>query len=159
MILFFNGYQFILSGLVKTWLHANELKWDSKRRRKGLHGLPVFTLFAAETGLKLGFSPMKFVQEASFWTRYKLLIIAGDFCAWRLHWCVKWSMIYSLITIRIDLWRTFAILTVGCVFPMVIWSEFHMGKCRNNDHREDVPHFTVKMVKVRQRSIRILISG
>ena len=31
---------------------------------------------------------------------------------------------------------------VGCVFPMVIWSEFRLGKYSDNDHREDAPHFT-----------------
>jgi len=64
----------------------------------------------------------------------------------------------EIISIRIDIRRTFIIQTVGCVFPMVIWSEFRMGKCRNNDHKDDVPYFTVWMVTVRQRSIRILIS-
>ena len=35
---------------------------------------------------------------------------------------------------------------VGCVFPMVIWSEFCMGQDRDNDHREDASHFTAHRV-------------
>ena len=30
---------------------------------------------------------------------------------------------------------------VGCVFPMVTWSEFRMGQHRADDHREDAPNF------------------
>ena len=30
----------------------------------------------------------------------------------------------------------------GCVYPMVIWSEFRLGKYRDDDHREDAPHFS-----------------
>ena len=30
---------------------------------------------------------------------------------------------------------------VGCVIPMVIWSELRLGKYRDDDHREDAPHF------------------
>ena len=30
---------------------------------------------------------------------------------------------------------------VGCIFPMVISSEFRMGQYRDDDHREDAPHF------------------
>ena len=33
---------------------------------------------------------------------------------------------------------------VGCVFQMVIWSEFRMGQYSDDDHREDAPHFMVK---------------
>ena len=29
----------------------------------------------------------------------------------------------------------------GCVFPMVIWSEFRMGKYRVNDHPYHAPQF------------------
>ena len=32
---------------------------------------------------------------------------------------------------------------VGCVFLMVIWSEFRMGQYRHDDHREDAPHFII----------------
>ena len=41
-------------------------------------------------------------------------------------------------------WRSVVIklATVGCVFPMVIWSEFRMGQYRHDDHREDAPYFT-----------------
>ena len=31
--------------------------------------------------------------------------------------------------------------TVGCIFPMVISSEFRMDQHRDDDHREDAPHF------------------
>ena len=31
---------------------------------------------------------------------------------------------------------------VGCVFPVVIWSELHLGQHRDDDYREDAPHFT-----------------
>ena len=30
---------------------------------------------------------------------------------------------------------------VGCAFPMVISSDFRMGKHRDDDHEEDAPHF------------------
>ena len=33
----------------------------------------------------------------------------------------------------------------GCVFPMVIWSEFRMGMSRDDDYREDASHFTQNM--------------
>ena len=32
---------------------------------------------------------------------------------------------------------------LGCVFAMVIWSEFRMGQYRDRDHREDAPDFTI----------------
>ena len=32
--------------------------------------------------------------------------------------------------------------TVGCVFLVVIWSEFRMGQCREYDYWEDALHFT-----------------
>ena len=35
------------------------------------------------------------------------------------------------------------IYKVGPVFPMVIWSEFRLGKYRDDDHREDAPHFNI----------------
>ena len=28
----------------------------------------------------------------------------------------------------------------GCVFTMIIWSEFHIGQYRD-DHRDEAPHF------------------
>ena len=31
---------------------------------------------------------------------------------------------------------------VGCIFPLVISSEFRMRQNRDGDHREDAPHFT-----------------
>ena len=33
-------------------------------------------------------------------------------------------------------------IKVGCVFPMVISSEFRIEQNRDDDHREDAPHFT-----------------
>ena len=33
---------------------------------------------------------------------------------------------------------------VGCVYSMIIWSEFRMGHNRDDDHREDAPHFILK---------------
>ena len=35
------------------------------------------------------------------------------------------------------------IYKVGRVFPMVIWSEFRLGEYRDDDHREDAPHFNI----------------
>ena len=35
------------------------------------------------------------------------------------------------------------IFKLGCVFPMVILFEFGMGKQRDEDHREDAPHFSI----------------
>ena len=32
------------------------------------------------------------------------------------------------------------VFKVGCVSPMVISSEFHMGQYWDDDHREDAPH-------------------
>ena len=34
-----------------------------------------------------------------------------------------------------------SLIKEGCVFLMVIWSEFDMAKYRDHDHREDAPHF------------------
>ena len=33
-------------------------------------------------------------------------------------------------------------IKVGCVFPMVIWSEFRIRHYRDDDHQEDAPHFS-----------------
>ena len=35
---------------------------------------------------------------------------------------------------------------VECVFPMVIWSKFRMGQYKDNDHREDTPHFIIMYI-------------
>ena len=35
---------------------------------------------------------------------------------------------------------------VACVFPMVISSEFRMRQCRDDDHREDAPHFIFQIM-------------
>ena len=35
---------------------------------------------------------------------------------------------------------------VGCVFQMVIWPEFRMGKCRDDDHKEDAPNFDLRFL-------------
>ena len=36
-------------------------------------------------------------------------------------------------------------IKVGCAFPMVISSDFRMGKHRDDDHEEDAPYFTFYM--------------
>ena len=46
---------------------------------------------------------------------------------------------------------------VGCVFPMVIWSEFRMGQYRDDDHREDTPHFNWREIVIPPASIWKLI--
>ena len=33
------------------------------------------------------------------------------------------------------------------MFPVIIWSEFRLGKYRDDNHREDAPHFTSKYLK------------
>ena len=35
---------------------------------------------------------------------------------------------------------------VGCIFPMVISSEFRMRQHRDDDHRDDAPHFIIFMI-------------
>ena len=35
----------------------------------------------------------------------------------------------------------FLVHKVGCIFPMVISSDFRMGEHRDDDHQEDAPHF------------------
>ena len=35
----------------------------------------------------------------------------------------------------------------GCVFPMVIWSEFRVRQYRDDGHREDEPHFILRKYK------------
>ena len=42
----------------------------------------------------------------------------------------------------------FGVTTVGCIFPMVISSEFHMGQHRDDDHREDTLHFKSLVRKI-----------
>ena len=32
---------------------------------------------------------------------------------------------------------------MGRVFPMIIWSEFRLGKCGDHGHREDATHFII----------------
>ena len=33
---------------------------------------------------------------------------------------------------------------VGCISPMAIWSDFRIRQYRDDSHREDVPHFTIR---------------
>ena len=35
---------------------------------------------------------------------------------------------------------------VGCAFPMVISSDFRMGKYRDDDHEEDAPYFILPLI-------------
>ena len=35
-------------------------------------------------------------------------------------------------------------IQVGCVFSKVIWSEFRMGKYRDDEHRENAPDFIAR---------------
>ena len=37
-------------------------------------------------------------------------------------------------------------ITVGCAFPMVISSDFHMGKYRDDNHEEDAPYFILPFI-------------
>ena len=46
-----------------------------------------------------------------------------------------------IVTPKFSTTRTVKVNKVGCAFPMVIWSEFRMGQYRDDDHREDAPHF------------------
>ena len=39
------------------------------------------------------------------------------------------------------------VIKVMCVFPMVISSEFHFGKYRDDDHRDDAPHCIFWLLK------------
>ena len=41
---------------------------------------------------------------------------------------------------------------MGRVFPMLIWSKFHMGQNRDDDHWEDAPQF----IKRGNRKILVL---
>ena len=36
----------------------------------------------------------------------------------------------------------------GWVLPMVIWSEFRIRQYRDDDHREDAPHFNKQSVMI-----------
>ena len=36
---------------------------------------------------------------------------------------------------------------VGCVFSMTIWSEFQVKQYIDDDHREDAPHFSFRLLK------------
>ena len=44
--------------------------------------------------------------------------------------------------------RTFEQDKVGCIFLMVIWSEFRVGQCRDGDYREDTLYFTKNRLSV-----------
>ena len=51
-------------------------------------------------------------------------------------------------------------LALGCVFPMVIGSEFHMGQYTDDEHRDESCHFTVKSLpKTRPSSVLVLSSS
>ena len=39
-------------------------------------------------------------------------------------------------------------IKVGCVFLMVIWSEFRMEQYRDDGHRDDTPHFNLPVLKL-----------
>ena len=42
--------------------------------------------------------------------------------------------------------KTIFVSKVGCIFPMVIWSEFRMRQYRDDDHPEDAPHFRIQPI-------------
>ena len=46
------------------------------------------------------------------------------------------------LSYQVKILRILLFCKVGRVFPMVIWSEFRLGEYRNDDHRENAPHFT-----------------
>ena len=46
---------------------------------------------------------------------------------------------------------------VGCVFLMVIWSEFHMRQFRDDKHREDSTHFILSKIFLDGSEITITI--
>ena len=43
----------------------------------------------------------------------------------------------------LGIWSGTFFTKVGCVFPMVIWSEFRMVQYRDGDHREDAFHLII----------------
>ena len=47
------------------------------------------------------------------------------------------------IIVRVYVSKNWDEYKAGCVFTMVIWSEFRMRKYRDGDHREDAPHFNI----------------
>ena len=42
-------------------------------------------------------------------------------------------------------------IKVGCVFPMVICSEFRIEQCKDDDHRDDAPYRGRRIIFTRQR--------
>ena len=43
--------------------------------------------------------------------------------------------------------RLYFIFKVGCISPMVIWSELRIGQYKHDGYREDAPHFTIWLLK------------
>ena len=37
---------------------------------------------------------------------------------------------------------------VGFVFPRVIWLQFRMRQCRDDDHQEDATHFNLPIIQL-----------
>ena len=53
-----------------------------------------------------------------------------------------WKIKKSLFEKKTLVWLIFPNCKVGCVFPMVIGSEFRMRQYRDDDHRDDALHFS-----------------
>ena len=82
------------------------------------------------------------------------ILIAGG--AYDPRWVDSWScgiVLYAMLTAKMPFSRN--VLTkfvkyryvegqfgkAGCVFLMVIWSEFRTKQYRDDEHREDAPHY------------------
>ena len=71
--------------------------------------------------------------KPNFYQLYEYNKVFQDIPAPIFDWTVDSDGVYGI--------QYFLKNKVECVLTMVIWSEFRMGQYRDDDHREDAPHF------------------
>ena len=73
--------------------------------------------------------------------------------SWAFHFHV-WN---SCLVTNIHEYSWFLINSkVGCVLPMVNWSELRLRQYRDDDHREDVPHFRSEL-RIRLKNLVLIV--
>ena len=51
-----------------------------------------------------------------------------------INWSITWNHLNRVKKQKLDY---FGSIKVGCIFPMVMWSEIRLGQYRDDDHREN----------------------
>ena len=59
-----------------------------------------------------------------------------------LFWSVNFIVVQNVVS---ELGKMDCIFPIVTVYTALISSEFHMGQYRDRDHREDAPHFIIRV--------------